>query len=77
VIIAPFYFTEALFPETMLAYRAKPIHWGLVTSESSSLEHHEMELAVSDQGEFLALRDWLRGQPGVEVNPRARRAGCT
>jgi hypothetical protein len=75
VVIAPFYFTEGLFPETMLAYRAKPIHGGLVTSESSSLEHHEMELAVSDQGEFLALRDWLRGQPGVEVKVTAGTPG--
>jgi hypothetical protein len=34
-----------------------------------------MELAVSDQGEFLALRDWLRGQPGVEVEVTAGTPG--
>ena len=42
-----------------------------MTSENSSHERYEIELAVSDQGELPALRDWLRGQPDVEVRVAA------
>ena len=42
-----------------------------MTSGNSPHERHEIELAVSDQAELPALRDWLRGQPGVEVGVAA------
>jgi Effector Associated Constant Component 1 len=38
-----------------------------VTSENTPRERHEIELAVSDQAQLLALHEWLRGQPDVEV----------
>lgn len=38
-----------------------------MNSGNGSDERYEIELAVSDQAQFPVLRDWLRGQPGVEV----------
>ena len=46
-----------------------------MTSESSSPERRELELAISDQSELPALREWLRGQPGVEVEVAAGTPG--
>jgi hypothetical protein len=40
----------------------------LVGSESRSHEPGALEFAVSDPSQLSSLRDWLRGEPGVEVD---------